>query len=156
MNDSPSFDDLPKAQRLAERAFRTLDQFLHVEAVSGIVLLAAAVVALIWANPCPPRDRAPELTSRRRALEHCLRIDLAPSTSAPCLGIRCIAMGREWCRFYRQVVAMIGLLCSCRGSKLINGASITANLFVAQIGGELDSITSAGPSFTCIAAARSL
>lgn len=35
---------------MAERAFRTLDQFLHVEAVSGIVLLAAAVVALIWAN----------------------------------------------------------------------------------------------------------
>ena len=50
MNDSPSFNDLPKAQRLAERAFRTLDQFLHVEAVSGIVLLAAAVVALLWAN----------------------------------------------------------------------------------------------------------
>ena len=50
MNDSPSSNDLPKAQRLAERAFRTLDQFLHVEAVSGIVLLAAAVVALLWAN----------------------------------------------------------------------------------------------------------
>jgi NhaA family Na+:H+ antiporter len=50
MNDSPPSDDLPKAQRLAERAFSTLHQFLHVEAVSGIVLLAAAVVALIWAN----------------------------------------------------------------------------------------------------------
>src|SRR6476469_9220051 len=50
MNDSPSLNDLPKAHRLAERAFRTLDQFLHVEAVSGIVLLAAAVVALLWAN----------------------------------------------------------------------------------------------------------
>ncbi|WP_141384117.1 Na+/H+ antiporter NhaA [Nitrobacter winogradskyi] len=50
MNDSPPFDDLPKAQRLAERAFNTLHQFLHVEAVSGIVLLVAAIVALVWAN----------------------------------------------------------------------------------------------------------
>ena len=50
MNDSSSFDDLPKAQRLAEQALSTLHRFLHVEAVSGIVLLAAAAVALIWAN----------------------------------------------------------------------------------------------------------
>jgi NhaA family Na+:H+ antiporter len=50
MNDSPSFDDLPIAQRLAEQALSTLHRFLHVEAVSGAVLLAAAAAALIWAN----------------------------------------------------------------------------------------------------------
>jgi NhaA family Na+:H+ antiporter len=37
-------------QQLAERAFATLERFLHVEAVSGIVLLLAAAAALIWAN----------------------------------------------------------------------------------------------------------
>ncbi|WP_354242650.1 Na+/H+ antiporter NhaA [Bradyrhizobium sp. LA2.1] len=50
MNDSSLFDDLPKAQRLAEQALSTLHRFLHVEAVSGAVLLAAAAAALIWAN----------------------------------------------------------------------------------------------------------
>ena len=50
VNDSSSFDDLPKAQRLAEQALSTLHRFLHVEAVSGAVLLAAAAAALIWAN----------------------------------------------------------------------------------------------------------
>src|SRR5690606_38254918 len=42
--------DLPTAQRLAERAFTTLESFLHIEAVSGIVLLVVAAIALIWAN----------------------------------------------------------------------------------------------------------
>jgi len=42
--------NLPRAQLLAERAFATLERFLHIEAVSGIVLLAAAAVALVWAN----------------------------------------------------------------------------------------------------------
>ncbi len=42
--------DLPRAQILAERAFASLERFLHIEAVSGIVLLLAAVVALVWAN----------------------------------------------------------------------------------------------------------
>lgn len=42
--------DLPRAQRAAERAFTTLQHFLQIEAFSGIVLLAAAAVALIWAN----------------------------------------------------------------------------------------------------------
>ncbi|QHE88888.1 Na+/H+ antiporter NhaA [Hydrogenophaga sp. BPS33] len=41
---------MPRAQILAERAFSTLERFLHIEAVSGIVLLLAATVALIWAN----------------------------------------------------------------------------------------------------------
>ena len=43
-------EDLPRAQFLAERAFTTLQRFLHVEAVSGSVLLIAAGTALIWAN----------------------------------------------------------------------------------------------------------
>lgn len=43
----------PRAQILAERAFATLERFLHVDAVSGIVLLAAAAIALVWANSPP-------------------------------------------------------------------------------------------------------
>lgn len=39
-----------RAQRVAEKAFTALDRFLHIEAVSGIVLLLAAATALIWAN----------------------------------------------------------------------------------------------------------
>ncbi|CAP42763.1 Na+/H+ antiporter NhaA [Bordetella petrii] len=42
--------NLPRAQLYAERAFATLERFLHVEAVSGAVLLAAAAIALVWAN----------------------------------------------------------------------------------------------------------
>ncbi|HEY4087941.1 MAG TPA: Na+/H+ antiporter NhaA [Bryobacteraceae bacterium] len=41
---------VPRAQILAERAFLTLDSFIHIEAVSGIALLVAAAAALIWAN----------------------------------------------------------------------------------------------------------
>ncbi len=42
--------DPSRAQLLAERAFATLERFLHIEAASGSVLLIAAAVALIWAN----------------------------------------------------------------------------------------------------------
>lgn len=38
------------ARRVAEKFLRPLERFLHVEAASGIVLLVAAVVALVWAN----------------------------------------------------------------------------------------------------------
>ena len=48
MNQHPR--DLPRAQRLAERALATLERFLHIEAVSGVVLLIAATCALVWAN----------------------------------------------------------------------------------------------------------
>ncbi|HEK1010147.1 TPA: Na+/H+ antiporter NhaA [Pseudomonas putida] len=41
---------IPRAQRIALRAFANFERFLHIEAVSGIVLLIAAVAALIWAN----------------------------------------------------------------------------------------------------------
>lgn len=50
MNRHLSPQGIPRAQRLAERAFATLERFLHIEAVSGIVLLMSAAFALIWAN----------------------------------------------------------------------------------------------------------
>ena len=46
----PPRQDLPRAQLVARRAFATLERFLHIEAVSGIVLLLAAAAGLIWAN----------------------------------------------------------------------------------------------------------
>lgn len=49
MNRTPP-QDLPRAQLLTERAFAALERFLHIEAVSGVVLLLAAAAALIWAN----------------------------------------------------------------------------------------------------------
>lgn len=50
MDYQPPHRDAPRAQFWAERAFGTLQRYLHVEAGSGIVLLLAAAVALIWAN----------------------------------------------------------------------------------------------------------
>lgn len=50
MNSPTPRQNLPRAQLLTERAFSTLERFLHIEAVSGIVLLVAAAIALIWAN----------------------------------------------------------------------------------------------------------
>jgi NhaA family Na+:H+ antiporter len=42
--------DVPRAHSLAHQAFARLEHFLHVEAMSGVVLLFAAAVALVWAN----------------------------------------------------------------------------------------------------------
>ena len=50
MTRHPLRQTLPRAQLLAERAFSTLERFLHIEAVSGTVLMLAAAIALIWAN----------------------------------------------------------------------------------------------------------
>jgi NhaA family Na+:H+ antiporter len=50
MSDQAPNGDLSKPQHLVERAFTTLQHFLHVEAISGIVLLIAAAAALAWAN----------------------------------------------------------------------------------------------------------
>lgn len=41
---------LRRSQLFAERAFATFERFIHIEAASGVVLLAAAAIALIWAN----------------------------------------------------------------------------------------------------------
>lgn len=50
MNSHRTRRNLPRAQVLAGRAFASIERFLHIEAVSGVVLLVAAAVALIWAN----------------------------------------------------------------------------------------------------------
>jgi NhaA family Na+:H+ antiporter len=50
MNDQLPGKELSKSQSLVERALTTLQHFLHVEAISGVVLLTAAAVALLWAN----------------------------------------------------------------------------------------------------------
>ncbi|GGC58421.1 Na+/H+ antiporter NhaA [Chelatococcus reniformis] len=50
MHRRPLRTDLPRTQQLAQRAFATLERFLHIESVSGITLLIAAAAALIWAN----------------------------------------------------------------------------------------------------------
>lgn len=39
-----------RARLATERSFHAAERFLHIEAVSGLVLLAAAAIALIWAN----------------------------------------------------------------------------------------------------------
>jgi NhaA family Na+:H+ antiporter len=41
---------LPRPQIISERTVAALQRFLHVEAASGVVLLIAAAIALIWAN----------------------------------------------------------------------------------------------------------
>lgn len=50
MNDRLPGRHLPKSPFFVARALSTLRHFLHVEAVSGVVLLAAAAAALLWAN----------------------------------------------------------------------------------------------------------
>ncbi len=50
VNHQEPSEGLPRAQLVAERAFATLQRFLHVEAVSGVMLLIAAGAALVWAN----------------------------------------------------------------------------------------------------------
>jgi NhaA family Na+:H+ antiporter len=47
----PIREQLPAApQIVAERFFNALARFLHIEAVSGVILLVAAATALVWAN----------------------------------------------------------------------------------------------------------
>ena len=47
----PSFgQDLPRFQLITQRAFATVERFMHIQAASGIVLLVAACIAMIWAN----------------------------------------------------------------------------------------------------------
>ena len=47
---SPASPSVPRPQVLTKKALAALERFTHIEAVSGIVLLIAAVIALIWAN----------------------------------------------------------------------------------------------------------
>lgn len=48
LNDSTR--PLARPGQFAKKAFTALEHFLHVEAASGIILLIAAVLALVWAN----------------------------------------------------------------------------------------------------------
>jgi len=55
MRDRPTLSTSPPeawrpARRAAQAFFRPVERFLHIEAASGILLLLAAAVALIWAN----------------------------------------------------------------------------------------------------------
>lgn len=50
MNRPQSHATVPAAHVVADRVFSTVERYLHVEAFSGIVLLACAAIALIWAN----------------------------------------------------------------------------------------------------------
>lgn len=50
MKHVPTCHDIPLAQRLTEEAVRRLSAFLRIEALSGLVLLVAAAIALLWAN----------------------------------------------------------------------------------------------------------
>ena len=50
MSRHPSDVTLRPAQLIAERVFSAIERFLHIEAVSGIVLMITAAAALIWAN----------------------------------------------------------------------------------------------------------
>ena len=50
MTHQQSGQDLPRAQLLTQRAFATVERFMHIQASSGIGLLGAAAIALIWAN----------------------------------------------------------------------------------------------------------
>lgn len=47
---SPARRTPTRAQILTQRAMRAVERFMHIEAVSGVVLLVAAAAALIWAN----------------------------------------------------------------------------------------------------------
>lgn len=48
--NTPSPTPIPRAQQLTHQALSALERFSHIEAVSGIVLVIAALLALIWAN----------------------------------------------------------------------------------------------------------
>ncbi|MHC8305134.1 Na+/H+ antiporter NhaA [Pseudomonas sp. PB3P13] len=48
--NKPSSPSIPRPQVLTEKALAALERFSHIEAVSGIALLIAAIAALVWAN----------------------------------------------------------------------------------------------------------
>jgi NhaA family Na+:H+ antiporter len=48
--NKPSPTSIPRPQVLTEKALAAFERFSHIEAVSGIALLIAAVAALVWAN----------------------------------------------------------------------------------------------------------
>lgn len=45
-----SYRQVTRTQRITHQALTTIERFMHVEALSGVVLLVAAAAAFIWAN----------------------------------------------------------------------------------------------------------
>ncbi|WP_028695630.1 Na+/H+ antiporter NhaA [Pseudomonas cremoricolorata] len=48
--NTPATRSIPRPQILTTRAMAAFERFSHIEAVSGIVLMLAAITALVWAN----------------------------------------------------------------------------------------------------------
>jgi hypothetical protein len=70
MSRHPSLQALPPAQVVAERLFSMVERFLHVEAVSGLTLLLAAVCRTDWRTlPSMTPGIRTEDAPRRRNLE---------------------------------------------------------------------------------------
>ncbi len=40
----------PKARRIAQSVVQPVERFMQIQASSGLVLLGAAIIALVWAN----------------------------------------------------------------------------------------------------------
>ena len=66
------------AQSLVTRVFGAFERFLHVEAVSGVALLIAAVTALLWAN-------SPSADSYHHFWEASLRVGVGSLATTPTL-----------------------------------------------------------------------
>jgi len=50
MNNNNTQPNMPRSQDIAEKTFASIERFLHIEAISGMALLFATTIALIWAN----------------------------------------------------------------------------------------------------------
>lgn len=51
--NTPASHVIPRPQVLTSRALAAVERFSHIEALSGVVLVLAAVAALLWANSSP-------------------------------------------------------------------------------------------------------
>ena len=51
--NTPASNVIPRPQVLTSRALAAVERFSHIEALSGVVLVLAAVAALLWANSSP-------------------------------------------------------------------------------------------------------
>nr|WP_057415758.1 Na+/H+ antiporter NhaA [Pseudomonas syringae group genomosp. 3] len=53
MPNTPASTVIPRPQMLTSRALAAVERFSHIEALSGVVLVLAAIAALLWANSSP-------------------------------------------------------------------------------------------------------
>lgn len=51
--NTPASTVIPRSQILTSRALAAVERFSHIEALSGVVLVLAAIAALLWANSSP-------------------------------------------------------------------------------------------------------